>query len=78
MQSYLHISIDQTKGDKNYQSVYKEKLGTFIHSLLSMDETEAIVKCSEHVIKVQDNFVVLEDEALTNAPQLPQYLMKTQ
>ena len=62
----------------NYQSIYKEILGKIIQSLLSTDETEAIVKHSEHVIQFQDNFVVLEDEALTNATQLPQSLTKTE
>ena len=70
-QSYLCVSIDQNKVDSNYQSTQKDKLGNFIQSLLSAGETVAIVKYSEHAIKVQDNFVVLEDESLTNATQLP-------
>ena len=36
------------------------------------------MKCSEHAIKVKDNFVLLENEALTKAVQLPQSLTKTQ
>ena len=78
MQSYLHVSIDQNKGDSNYQSTHKDKLGKIIQSLLSMDETAPIVKYSEHAIKVQDNLVALEDEALTNATQLSHSLTKTQ
>ena len=46
VQSYSHMSIDQTKGDNNYQSVYEEKLGNIIQSLFSTDETAAIVKHS--------------------------------
>ena len=77
-QSYLYIAIDQEKGDKNYQSAYKDKLGKIIQSLLSTDETAAIVKYSEHVVKIQENFVVLEEDSLTNATQLPHSLTKTQ
>ena len=77
-QSYLHIAIDQEKGDKNYQHAYKDKLGKIIQSLLSTDETVAIVKYSEHVVKIQIFFVVLEEDSLTNATQLPHSLTKTQ
>ena len=77
-QSYLCLSIEQKKGNKNYQAAYKEKLVKIIRYFLSTDETAAIVKYSDHVIKVKDNFVFLEDEALTKAIQLPQSLMKTQ
>ena len=69
------LSIEQKKGDKTYQSAYREKLSKIIQSL---DETAAIVKCSEYAIKVKDNFVLLEDEALTKSVQLPQSLTKTQ
>ena len=72
------ISIYQTKGDKHYQSVFKEKLGKIVQSLLSTNETAAIAKHSEQTMKVKDDFVVLEDEALTNATQLPHSLTKTQ
>ena len=37
-----------------------------------------IVKYSEYIIKVQDDFVVLEDESFTNAAQLSHSLTKTQ
>ena len=47
-----------------------------IRSLLSAHETVAIAKCSERTIKVNDDFVALEDEALAKAVQLPQYLTK--
>ena len=56
----------------------QRKVRKFIQSLLSTDDTAAIVKYSEYVIKVQNNFVVLEDDALTNAAQRPQCLTKTQ
>ena len=56
----------------------KEKMGKIVQSLLSTDETVAIVEYSERVVKVKINFVVLEDEALTNATQLTQALAKTQ
>ena len=53
-------------------------MGKFVQSLLSTDETAAIVEHSECVIKVKNDFIVLEDEALTNATQLHQALAKTQ
>ena len=74
MRAYLY----RAKERENYQSVYKEKLCNIIQSLSSTDETTAIVKHLEHVIKVKDNFVVLEDEILTKSVQLPQSLMETQ
>ena len=77
-QYYLCIAIDQEKGDKNYQSTYKDKLGKIIQSLLSTDDTAVIVKYAEYVVKIQENFVVLEEDSLTNATQLPHSLTKTQ
>ena len=74
----MYIAIDQEKGNKNYQSACKDKLGKTIPSSLSTDETAAIVKHLDHAIKFQDDFVVLEEEALTNTTQLPQSLTKTQ
>ena len=47
-----------------------------IFDVLSTDENAAIVKCSDHMIKVKDIFLVLEGEALTKAGQLPQFLTK--
>ena len=37
------------------------------------DETSAIMKLLEHVIKVNYSFAVLEDYALTKSTQLPKY-----
>ena len=53
-------------------------MGKIIQSFLSTDETAAIVKYSEYVIKVKDKIVVLEEEALTKVVQLPPSLTKTQ
>ena len=71
------LSVEWKKGGKNYQSTYKEKSGIFIQSLLPADETASIVKHSEHMIKLKDDFVALEDEALTKVAWLPQSLAKT-
>ena len=76
MQSYLNLAIEQQK-NKNDQSVHKEKLGKIIQSLMSKDETSSIVKSSEHTVKVQGIFIVLEDDALNKAVQLPKALSKT-
>ena len=75
LQSYLHLTIDQQNG-KNYQSIYKEKVGKIIQSLMYADETAAIVKCSECVVKVNDIFAVLEDDFRTKSSQLPKHLSK--
>ena len=56
----------------------KEKSGKIIQSLLSIDDTAAIVKCSGHVIKFKENFVALIDEAVREVALLPQCLTKTQ
>ena len=75
MQQCVCLSIKQKK-DKNYQSVYKEKLVKIIQSLMPRDENITIVKNSEHMIKVQDKFIFLEDDALTKDTQLPKSLLK--
>ena len=73
----MNVSTNQNKGDNDYQSVCQERLGKIIHPLLSTDDTAAIVKCLERTIKVRDNFLVIENGALTNATHLPQSLTKT-
>ena len=66
MQSCLCLSIEQKK-DKLYQTVHKEKTRKNILSLISTDGNAAIIKCSECIVKVKENFTDLEDEALTKA-----------
>ena len=44
---------------------------------MSIDETAVIVKQSEHIVKVQYNFTVLEDDTLTKAALLLKSLSKT-
>ena len=44
---------------------------------MSKDETTVIVKHSEHIVKVQENFTVLEDDAVAKAVPLPKSLSKT-
>ena len=44
---------------------------------MSTNETAAIVKWSEHIVKVDNVFAVLEEESLTKAAQLPKSLSKT-
>ena len=76
MQSCLCVMIDQ-KIDKNYQTVYREKLGKTIQSLISTDEIITMFKYTEHVVKVQEKISILEDDALTKAVQLLKSLFQT-
>ena len=43
---------------------------------MTKDETSAILKHSEHIEKFQDQSVVLEDELITKAENIPQDLSK--
>ena len=44
---------------------------------MSADETAAIVKYSEHIVKINDSFTALEDDTLTNATKLPKSMSKS-
>ena len=43
---------------------------------MSVDEIAVTVKCSEHIVKVNDTFVVLEEDSLTKSSKFPKYLSK--
>ena len=43
---------------------------------MSTDETAAIIKCTEHIVKVQENLSLLEDDTLVKPVQLLNYLRK--
>ena len=45
----------------------RTKLGKIIQSFMKTDQTTSIVKYSEHAVNVQDQCVVLEDDALAKA-----------
>ena len=44
---------------------------------MSTEENSAIVKHTEHIVKVQEIFSVLKEDALTKAVQLPTSLSQT-
>ena len=44
---------------------------------MSEDETAAIVKCSEYMVKAKSKFSILKDDTFTKAAQLPKCLSKT-
>ena len=48
-----------------------------MQSLITTDETAAIVKYSEYVVKVKDRFTVLEEESLIKAEKIPKSFLKT-
>ena len=76
MQSCLCLMTCQQR-DANYQTVQKQKLGKIIQSLISTDETASIVKDTEHIVKVQDFFSVLERYAITKSVHLLKSLSQT-
>ena len=43
---------------------------------MSTDETTAIVKHLDHIVKIKDSFSVLEEDFLAKAVQLPKSLSK--